>query len=986
MRAQDDQPYYTMRFVRGETLRDIIRRYQARRKAGSVGSLELPRLLTAFVAICNAVGYAHSRGVVHRDIKPANVALGEFGEVVVLDWGLAKLIGETEGAMPGRVELDAGGDDTSYGQVLGTLAYMAPEQARGDVDQIDARTDIYALGAVLFEILTDRIPHQGKTTRELLRTITRGEVLRASEIDAKVPKALSAICVKAMATLPADRYATALDLATDVQRYLADEPVSVYREPWPVRAGRWVRLHRSLCVATAAVLLVATLSASAWTLVEQRRIQRLRTEAHELLSAGQQALAHSDLAEARLQLARAVTVVGQESSLAEIRTDAQSLLDEANRQLAEQQVRVDARQKYARFQELRDTALFHGTLMTGIDVAANLRAAQAAATEALAIFPAPGGKQMPATGSHYYSPTEEREISAGCFELLLLLAEATVHPLPGQPADPKQAEAALAILDRAETWARATRAYHLLRARCLGFAGRAEVAAQERNQAEAILPATALDNFLVADEEYHESRIDDAIKHFGQALRLQPDYFWAHYFLAICNAERGQPAQAIAHSSAALSRRPDFGWIYLIRGIAYGELKDFATAEADFEKARQLGVADYGFYVNRSAIRIQQGKLTQALVDLKQAISLRPEQYQAYVNLAELYRRKRDYGQALKYVEQAIARAPTIAQPYRIKADVMFESRGFPQALEAINEALAVDPATGKVRSADLIKRGQILQQLKQNAEALDCFDQALQLTGDNPQLQRLRTTILLALGRGPEAVEALNHVLKPRQASPDDFRKRGLERALLGDKAGALADYSEALEQDPKSAFLFSRRGWGFLNNATTLALADFEQAIKLAPEQSELYNGRGYARVLLGKYRQGVEDAEEALRREAVNAPLPERLALRSNAACLYAQAAGKASADLDSIDHDELAGKYAAQPSNCSRLPQRFGPRKHAGTICTGHNRSGLRSNSSSACFSRTRRRQYIEACGRWFLNGYEDQGATTGWRKAQLRTVS
>ena len=128
-RPQTGLPYYTMRFIRGKTLRDMIRSYQAHRANNTQSPLELRNLLQSFIAICNAIGYAHSRGVVHRDLKPANVAVGEFGEVIVLDWGLAKIVGNNEDPSS---SLDLSGEQslehTMTGQVLGTLAYMPPSK------------------------------------------------------------------------------------------------------------------------------------------------------------------------------------------------------------------------------------------------------------------------------------------------------------------------------------------------------------------------------------------------------------------------------------------------------------------------------------------------------------------------------------------------------------------------------------------------------------------------------------------------------------------------------------------------------------------------------------------------------------------------------------------------------------------------------------------------------------------------------------------
>src|SRR5262249_32938606 len=144
-RPEDGQPFYTMRFIKGRTLTDAIRAYHDKRAGGCAEPLERVALLNAFVATCNAVAYAHSRGVIHRDLKGQNVVLGDFGEVVVLDWGFAKVLGPTADsaeAAPAVVAAEGGPGHTVQGQVIGTPAYMAPEQAEGRTDQIDRRTDV----------------------------------------------------------------------------------------------------------------------------------------------------------------------------------------------------------------------------------------------------------------------------------------------------------------------------------------------------------------------------------------------------------------------------------------------------------------------------------------------------------------------------------------------------------------------------------------------------------------------------------------------------------------------------------------------------------------------------------------------------------------------------------------------------------------------------------------------------------------------------
>ncbi len=242
-RKEGEPPFYTMRLVRGQTLRNAVADYHTRRREGREDPLERPRLLNAFVSVCLAVGYAHSRGVIHRDLKPENVMLGGFGEVIVLDWGLAKMIGRPDESseMPEVALTDSAQTGaTMAGRVLGTPAYLAPEQAEGRTDLVDPRTDIYGLGTILFEILTGRAPHKGSTTEEIIRRITGSETPRARSADPTVAVALDAVCAKAMAKIRAERYATAGDLAKDVQRYLVDDPSRPIASRWPCAraAGR----------------------------------------------------------------------------------------------------------------------------------------------------------------------------------------------------------------------------------------------------------------------------------------------------------------------------------------------------------------------------------------------------------------------------------------------------------------------------------------------------------------------------------------------------------------------------------------------------------------------------------------------------------------------------------------------------------------------------------------------------------------------------
>jgi tetratricopeptide (TPR) repeat protein len=261
---EDGRPFYAMRFIQGDSLDAAIRRFhEADRPGGDPGErgLEFHRLLRRFVDVCNAVAYAHSRGVVHRDLKPSNIMLGPFGETLVVDWGMAKAVpGGPAGAENAAGPGSGGPADLSHsGMVLGSPAYMSPEQAARRHGEVGPASDVYGLGATLFHLLTGRAAVEGGGMVEILRRVQHGEVPPARQVNPDVPAALEAVCQKAMALRPADRYATPLALAADIEHWLADEPVSCWREPLALRTRRWARRHRTLATSVAAALAVAVL-------------------------------------------------------------------------------------------------------------------------------------------------------------------------------------------------------------------------------------------------------------------------------------------------------------------------------------------------------------------------------------------------------------------------------------------------------------------------------------------------------------------------------------------------------------------------------------------------------------------------------------------------------------------------------------------------------------------------------------------------------
>ena len=311
----DGRPFYAMRFIRGNSLKDAIDRFHERRMASEkrdnksgVGrpfssteeNLELRKLLQRLLDVCEAMDYAHSRGVLHRDLKPGNIMLGKYGETLVVDWGLAKPLGKTSDVHlpespatattiglsslpePALSPTSSGSDPTVMGSALGTLAYMSPEQAQGRLDLLSPASDVFSLGAILYQILIGQPPYEARSREELLRQAQAGEFRAPRTITPQIPRPLEAICLKAMSLRPSDRYSSAAHLAADMERYLADEPVMAFREPVSLRARRWAKRHQVLVGSTAATVLAATVALGVLAAVISGKNETLRLTNNQL--------------------------------------------------------------------------------------------------------------------------------------------------------------------------------------------------------------------------------------------------------------------------------------------------------------------------------------------------------------------------------------------------------------------------------------------------------------------------------------------------------------------------------------------------------------------------------------------------------------------------------------------------------------------------------------------------------------------------------
>jgi tetratricopeptide (TPR) repeat protein len=828
---QDGRPFYVMKLVRGQTLKDVIAAFHAGAPGdGTPREVQRHRLLERFVILCQAVAYAHSRGVVHRDLKPDNVMVGQFGETIVVDWGLAKVVGHP--FVRGGNELvhlpgSSGSAPTLAGVYMGSPPYMPPELAEGHADDADERTDVYLLGATLYEILTGKAPRSGSSRDEMLEMARSVEPVPARQVKPEVPRSLEAICQKAMARRKQDRYPGAGTLAEDVQRHLAGEPVSVYREGPAARSWRWCKRHRRAVErAAAAVLVLAVILAGGASL---RRAQQLRERA-ELAAA--QAKARD---EARAHVAQFRRLADQAHFFA-----ASVLPDDDDR-----------RAPYYDLQELESTARDAVERLKGFGVD---------------LAGLPLGEEI-------------QPLKIELYDLLLVRAQTRMGQ---RPDDPDTARGALELVDRAARVHALTRAAHQVRA--LSAAALGDRARADRDQELSNNPRTpvlALDHFLAGerlrrrspaaedvpepDSEPDRGALEEAIECYSRALVLEPAHYWAHFQRGRCYLALGRTDDAIAELGACTALRPDAPWGYSARGLALARRKRYIDALRDLDRA--VGLGSRPARLNRGLVYWYQKRYDEALDDLEAVLGppagerlFEAAYYRALIRLEE-----RKYREAAEECARVVAANPGFRAVYLVRAQAQY---------------LLNDPGAGRASFDKYLSLGHGPALDAEGAEAYRLrgrFLRRLVLEAPGPQRKRI----------GQWAINELQTAINRGSRMPSVYQDLGAVLDKLGQLGPAIAAYTRALQLAPDMVRTRIMRGAAYTRKAVNrldLAEADFTQAIRDEPDRAEAHSWLGIVRAS--------RDAPADAQREALQALLStERIHRKSdyiavhNVACIYA-----------------------------------------------------------------------------------------------------
>ncbi len=870
--SDDGRPYIAMRKVLGTTLEERLTTPPA-------SSRELAQRLGILVKIADAIGFAHSKGVIHRDLKPANVMVGGFGEVLVMDWGLARLLDER--ADPREADDDGDLHDalrTREGSIVGTPAYMAPEQAEGRVTDIGPGADVYALGAMLYQMLAGVPPFAGESVWQVIEQVTQGALAPPSTHVAGVPRELEAIVLRAMARDPARRYPSATAFRDDVEAFLADGLVTAARYSVRERLAKWSRRHRAAIGGLVAVLLAvvatAVVIAARTARARGERLAQARGLAYEKL------VGLEKLPRLRQEL---------EERPARLATlDAGARLADLERWRTELSRYLDARFAIDRALGLvpDDPQLraWRDQATEALALVAGLAGDQALASQMLAL---PTGEDWPGRaralaaleaerGAGAERERREREWRRTRFAEIVarlsalreaseLAVEESVFEVLAWRDGGTQGEVALAfepLVRRAEqsgrtaTWSVADVAVAAFCCRVLSRSDQAEalellarwmgVVWSEELAVEAgvaLCRTRRAEAHVVLDEAIHRLGSSSPVwSRVSAFLELVPRVE-RHHEDALAIAEgaqmlmhRGRLAEALVEFDRAIARDPRIRTIHAGRALARYRLGDFAGAIAGFSEAlalypaiqteadRRWNLEQAVAHDNRGAAYARLGRLEEALRDFQRAQELGPDRAQSVVNHATALDQLAREEEALADLDRAIERFPGYAPAFAL--------------------------------------RGQIRKRRGHYALARPDLDRALELDRGNADHWRLRADLYSKERESEHAIRAISEAIALDPHNANDYVVRGMAQRDLGRLREAIADFGQALKVQPDHARALAHRGQllmggGLLDEAKV----DLDRSIELEPGYSYAYANRSQIHLRRGETDAALRDTDRAI-----------------------------------------------------------------------------------------------------------------------------
>ncbi len=846
-RLPDGRPYFVMKLIQGRSLHEIL-------KERSSPSANLPHLVGIFGQICQTLGYAHARGVIHRDLKPANIMVGAFGEVQVMDWGLAKVLGTNEakpeepgGTMLGLRRTMAAAGATTADSVMGTPAYMAPEQAHGDVDRMDARTDVFGLGAILCEILTGAPPYRGRDRREIFLRATQvdlGDALARLTSCGADPE-LTELVRRCLAPRQEDRLADGSAVAAAVAAYQAElerrlrqaeldhaaaaaraEEETKRRQVEQAKALE-ERKRRRLAVALAATLvLMVTGGSLAWLGYQNEKTRRQAEQTRQ---------------KAELDLRREYVNKQVKAALEDVSTQRNALHEKLEDPLQVHDLLSDIDQWQTRLQAARAAWLRAESLAKGDeklldhDLARQFREQETALT---------------ADEQDWVVAKELDDIRG----LASRLMEGTRLNFTSTNKDYAEVFARVGLAlgkDEPAIVAQAISRVPLRYVLVAALDHWAQVAPDDQLRGQILETARQADPNPWRDRFRDVKVWNDPAALELLARDLQPEEHSAQVLIALIRRLPDQSGASANILRRAILYRPRDFWLHSELGYV---VKDLTQQAGCFQTALAIRPQDALTHSNLGVALRRKGDLEGAIMHCNRAIKINPKLAGPYNTRGIALREQKHLEQAIADFRTSIDLAPAYAYAYGNLGDTLLEDDRTVEAVSVYRRALKLEPDP-KFSSACYRGIGVALYQDNRATDAIAAYRMAISLDPKDVAARYLLGSLFYDLQRFPDAINAFQKVvvLDPKFADAYNCLGNSLEvsasrgaAGVAGDKRleEAVAAYQKALELDPKGVFACNGLGNAFRDlKRPNEAVAAYQKAIELDPKYALAHNGLGNA-----------------------------------------------------------------------------------------------------------------------------------------------
>ncbi len=835
--------------------------------------------LQLFAKVCRAVQHAHQKGIIHRDLKPSNVLVAQIDSLAtpkVIDFGVAKAVSQ---------KLTEQSVYTQFSQMIGTPLYMSPEQAAMGVVDIDTRSDVYSLGALLYELLTGNTPFDRESVKqfgfdELRRVIREDEPRRPSDaISTLHAQALSTVADRrhcdprklsnslkgeldwlVMKSLEKDRnrrYESPNAMAADIDRYLNNEPIAASPPSTVYRCKKLCQRHRGrlLTASFLAVLLLVSGAVAVRGKLQKTRVQRqVSQEVEQSVAAARTAIEIGDLAAARQRIGEASgRLVAAGHGLTELTETVEQLV-------AEVDARYEQRQRFARFQKLSRGVLYD----EAYDTQETTHESIPALREALNVYAVLGDDHWyEHLNDTYLTAQQQNELHETVYALLVFMADYNVRW-----PDVRNAEAAQESLEYLR-WAtlnhEPTRAFYFVRSECHKFLKNTEKADQDQESFLQAKAVTAFDYYMPGHTAGWRGDREEEIRSYEAALRIQPNHFNSLFFLAMRLSSEGRKTEAAQLYRACLAVRPNHVPTLRNRAILVMETGENEEALELTTKAIEIGTTSPIAYAVRGYIYAIMGQQERALRDFDEALRLdalggstdTATKMNIFDYRAEILYRTQQYDKALDDLNAAVQLAAELANKdseevvfncFTNRARVLSTVERHAEALADIDEALRMAASSRLKLSSKFIAgahtlRGKILLQTQRSDEALSELDQALSLAPDSElslisEIACHRAQAFHNLGQFTEAAQELSRVIECRAEKVlEDWAASSLAWLLANcpdlsvrDIPRALELASQAVEREPNNGNHWNTLGVAQYRAADlTAAIESLTQSLRL-------------------------------------------------------------------------------------------------------------------------------------------------------------